>query len=641
MSGQSSDEHDAQPTASTKRRHHEQHSGDDQNHSGLRRRRGGHDHKHTPTTTPTTTTTVGDQDQPDDEDDDVTNNKPSHHDHDHGHHHDGDHKHNSKSKRTHHDHDHDHDHGKKPRDKDSDADDDDDGEGDDDGGHRTDDAKRPPAATPPMVPATDMKLYTTEVTLAELMNEMTEVVFPEVVRQKWGVMTFTDVKDFIMKSHELFGKYLTGRLPKGVTVTQELCTALHLKVQSVNQAIPVHQALIWCKENNMEYCMEPFLKHDITFSVMKRLTYDDCMEIGMKLGDIFKFQANLVNIQIPIAIDPSKSTKYLLIENLSFTLDRISEELNSFQARITLKCSWNPDMHLGLGVSRFLAPDLVWHPEYKFKNLSSPTSCTILSQYVSSSESGGLRHEISYVCDCYETFELERFPLDRQLLHVQFGVPVTKDPIVIVHDKCEIKAGRCATTEWVLHAVRVEKPGRENEVTVIGEAERKDQYYLWNCMIPLFLIVSMGFVVYVFNDPSKYAKRTEISAGIIATIVFFKFAVGAAVTRTQYLTQLDWYILSSFLVSFFLIIGHCISLGLVVNGKWQAARIIDIVVGSLLAGFWGALHLTILVCEPLFKEKWSSLDDIQKNLGLDQVLAKGTSLNASKINTSRRARFRS
>lgn len=75
---------------------------------------------------------------------------------------------------------------------------------------------------------------------------------------------------------------------------------------------------------------------------------------------------------------------------------------------------------------------------------------------------------------------------------------------------------------------------------------RSCSFYVYNFVLPIFLMVLLSFVSFVM-DCSSLSDRLQVNLTLILTLVAFKYATSQYIPQTSYLTYLDKYIIVSFL----------------------------------------------------------------------------------------------
>ena len=249
---------------------------------------------------------------------------------------------------------------------------------------------------------------------------------------------------------------------------------------------------------------------------------------------------------------------------------------------------------------------LAWVPQVNFYNMKEKTE-TEMSYFMDPS-SGCTGCTMNWVIECYETFELNQFPFDRQLAKVSFnmngcrlvpnrsiadgGVPSPESfPFPDDQTQCFVSLGN-----WDLNdiegflEVSTNKSVVDSEVTCIIELSRIPWFYLWNIVLVIFLLVLSSFCV-VGVPINALADRMSITMTISLTIVAFKFVITGMVPPTPYLTFLDMYVLFSFVVIGFEVAESFIVSYATKRNYLQSENIFFFI----LAALWLSIHVFLVV----------------------------------------------
>eukprot|EP01084_Bolivina_argentea_P039116 72300_1 len=234
----------------------------------------------------------------------------------------------------------------------------------------------------------------------------------------------------------------------------------------------------------------------------------------------------------------------------------------------------------------------VWLPDYKIKNGDCEQT---LIEYRVISESNrtdyyGLRLDINKL-NCavqiraayrvkgsfYETYELERFPLDCQDLQFNFEL---KDPISICvfcpdpperagEDQWMDSAGWMTQTSNISGYQTIEKAFFEfycidysidcgetdNAYSIANlklKLKRKWGVYFWR--VGMVMMITSLCSILAFALDGGLTDQLGLLFTLLLTVVAFQFVAASYVPNLEYLTFLDWYVCVSFLFIFVVII---------------------------------------------------------------------------------------
>jgi hypothetical protein len=272
--------------------------------------------------------------------------------------------------------------------------------------------------------------------------------------------------------------------------------------------------------------------------------------------------------------------------------------------------------------SRVDESSLPWVPQVIFFNMKEKTE-TEMSYFMDPS-TGCTGCTMNWVIDCYETFELNQFPFDRQLAKVTFyihgcnlvpmrpvadgGVPCPESfPSLDDQTQCHVSLGN-----WDLNSIegflerRSDKDVIDSEVHCIIELSRIPWFYLWNIVLVIFVLVLASFCV--LGVPiDDLADRMSITMTISLTIVAFKFVITGMVPPTPYLTFLDKYVLFSFVLIGIEVVENFIASYATDSNSLRFENVFY----SILVVVWLSIH-AILVVGTHYQWFYQSWDKVHK-----------------------------
>ncbi|KAH3743356.1 hypothetical protein Pelo_15252 [Pelomyxa schiedti] len=528
-------------------------------------------------------------------------------------------------------------------------------------------------------------------------------------------------------------EFLKNELMLELQISPVLAEKVTSVILGFNRDRALQKTTRWLQKNRLPYLVQPFKEHEILYSQLPKLTQADLLAMDIKVGPIKEFLKAAADVsEYPVCVD-SKKSRVVKITRLKFETRGLSEEENTFSATVSMVMKWDFDVTKETSLPQLeVEVDIrsIWLPQLKFSNAVGDVSFLYQKAKLKCISKPGkptkyqVLYHVIFEGTFLEIFELVRFPLDRQLLHVRleneastsnervfFYVKSPKElvesqkhpvktsflhylnPFNLCHgqspkekDGTKLKvfvppspapAGangvlygsmKSLHTDWAPYdyswvkvssndksfvdfswANETEKEDNDScrsskevmeaakestgvgeklaeaellkraysHVHLVGAVDRRPKYYFWNCIIPLFLVVCAAFTTYCC-DPLEIGNRLQVACGIVATVVFFKFSVGAVVCKTQYLTWLDHYFLTSFLLLSAIIGGLVVSwaveselLQLPAHFP-QSGSEVDSLAGSCLLLFWVGLHVIILPTSLFFKEAWNDLENTQE-----------------------------
>jgi hypothetical protein len=150
-----------------------------------------------------------------------------------------------------------------------------------------------------------------------------------------------------------------------------------------------------------------------------------------------------------------------------------------------------------------------------------------------------------------ETFDLRRFPFDKQNVSLDYFSAFGPDTVNFVLDERKIGKFRdFSIAGWSFEGTSVSKSVRSLELIerpVVGFSadllfSRHLGFYLWKVFIPLAFIVFMAWTVF-WIDPAEFGTQIGISTSSVITLVAFQLGLVSLLPKIAYTTEVDVYIL--------------------------------------------------------------------------------------------------
>ncbi|HEV2855179.1 MAG TPA: hypothetical protein VHC97_20460 [Thermoanaerobaculia bacterium] len=170
--------------------------------------------------------------------------------------------------------------------------------------------------------------------------------------------------------------------------------------------------------------------------------------------------------------------------------------------------------------------------------------------------------------------DLEDFPLDEQFLTIALesqnetsdemffsfepkgGMAVDVRGRTIPIRKDAVLGSEIHLPEWTITAANVREsttyyytayPYSHLQFDV--KITRRVGYYLWKIMFVMVMLVALSWAVFLI-DPSDIGNRMAVSITLLLAAVAFSFVTGSLIPRISYLTLLDLYVLSCYVLLF-------------------------------------------------------------------------------------------
>eukprot|EP01105_Mastigella_eilhardi_P013512 TRINITY_DN3081_c0_g1_i2.p1 TRINITY_DN3081_c0_g1~~TRINITY_DN3081_c0_g1_i2.p1 ORF type:complete len:310 (+),score=69.77 TRINITY_DN3081_c0_g1_i2:541-1470(+) len=219
-----------------------------------------------------------------------------------------------------------------------------------------------------------------------------------------------------------------------------------------------------------------------------------------------------------------------------------------------------------------------------------------------------------------EILELERFPFDRQLLHVEICHRKTQS-LHFINSLSSPPTMLSQQTQWECKDPTIELFSKDKIYGTpgfffVGKVQRKPAFYMWNVCFPLFLIVALSTLATVV-PAEDISARLGLTLTLFLTATAFKIIITNYLPRTNYLTLLDIYAVVSFVLLALMGLENAIAYKLrdvPCSSSSSCGRLLDIAVVEVGGLLFIALHAVGLVFsyKDTFRVPWDKLDELQE-----------------------------
>ena len=181
-------------------------------------------------------------------------------------------------------------------------------------------------------------------------------------------------------------------------------------------------------------------------------------------------------------------------------------------------------------------------------------------------------------------FDFQNYPFDRQLfkVRVDLNVPTEIFAFKEIDNPAEPLGDELGEEEWTVikHYSTIEEIPFDNNLkksrfTRTLEVRRHLNFYVFRIFMPLFLIISISWVIFFLKD---YGRQLEVASGNLLVFVAFNFAISNDLPRLGYLTLLDRIIITSFGCAAVVVLISVYQKRLQANGRMELADRIDNIV---------------------------------------------------------------
>lgn len=149
------------------------------------------------------------------------------------------------------------------------------------------------------------------------------------------------------------------------------------------------------------------------------------------------------------------------------------------------------------------------------------------------------------------------------------------------------------------------------EAKVLLAVERRPSYYMWNVVVVMFPLV--GTAASVVGVPvTDLADRMSISLTLMLTAVAFKFVLMNFIPPVSYLTLLDIYVISAYVMLFLSITCNFVVTVLADGDEDDpVAKDLDLYFSAVFISIWCLFHVFIMVGthQNRFQRSWDRVDE--------------------------------
>ena len=263
----------------------------------------------------------------------------------------------------------------------------------------------------------------------------------------------------------------------------------------------------------------------------------------------------------------------------------VSGSDQAFNADVVLIAEWrDPNLAGKWTTIQSTKMEDVWEPRLQVLNQRGVSA--LLPQRVEIHPEGLVRYRQRWSGRFTARMDLRDFPLDRQRFHVQvISLGYSRDEVELIPDLGGKRSGRAeqlSVTDWRLGPARMEMadfeptPGAKPlaGVRLIWEGKRQVGYYTVQVILPLLMIVLMGWTA-LWIPPSVVPARMSVAVTTMLTLIAYRFALGRLVPNLPYLTRFDYFTLGSTILIFLVLLLVAASTYLFAKNKAALAERID------------------------------------------------------------------
>ena len=168
-------------------------------------------------------------------------------------------------------------------------------------------------------------------------------------------------------------------------------------------------------------------------------------------------------------------------------------------------------------------------------------------------------------------FNFRRFPFDTQQFYVRVQSIFEEEYFTFVPDAARSGFGpQLGEEQWIFSNDNF----TTSSITVNDRSQavfaftthRHLNFYIFRIFVPVLLIILVSWVTFFLHD---YGRRIEVASGNLLLFIAYNFTIANDLPRIGYLTFMDFILISTFVITGFVVILNVIFRRLEANGKGE------------------------------------------------------------------------
>ncbi len=266
--------------------------------------------------------------------------------------------------------------------------------------------------------------------------------------------------------------------------------------------------------------------------------------------------ATLRAADVPAASAAPAAPKKAALGVYILDISDIDEPGGKFTLHVLLSTSWqDPERVFGGKEPRIYREDAAteevnthWRPMVEFNRTTAPAE--LHHSLMRVFPDGRVEFERLLTVQIATELDLRKLPFDTQSLKIElesFQYLASAMEVVLPPENLRIGA-RISLPQWqpgklsaeVAPVYRQVYDETYSRATVTLEVKRHTQFYIWQMMVPLGIVLGMAFAVF-FLPPKDLSDRMSVIIASLLTVVALSYSLHSGLPKISYLTVIDWF----------------------------------------------------------------------------------------------------